>query len=232
MCIRDSSTSLYQKQSQSVNTGVLTIALDQLASTNQDNTSTLSDRNFIIGWDNNWTLNLSESFNGNINSRLWRVWKFEKTWTDTPLIEMIFTWITTSWLSLIVSTDEVFDMWDTIIPLSGDRVSYTPTSSILYVSLVSTPPTGYYPWPINYPIPWLKDHSLAISNLSWTTYTSTPILSGTTAANAFVTVTLSWTQYTWYADGSGNWSIVPATLSTVVLILLLFQYYIHQENLM
>ena len=213
---RDDSTSLYQKQSQSVNTGVLTIALDQLASTNQDNTSTLSDRNFIIGWDNNWTLNLSESFNGNINSRLWRVWKFEKTWTDTPLIEMIFTWITTSWLSLIVSTDEVFDMWDTIIPLSGDRVSYTPTSSILYVSLVSTPPTGYYPWPINYPIPWLKDHSLAISNLSWTTYTSTPILSGTTAANAFVTVTLSWTQYTWYADGSGNWSIVPATLSTGV----------------
>ncbi len=74
---------------------------------------------------------------------------------------------------------------------------------------------AYYPWPINYPTPWLKNHSLAISNVSWSTYSSTPILTGTTAPNAFVTVTLSWVQYTWYADGSGYWSINPSIVLPV-----------------
>jgi len=68
---RDDSTSLYQKQSQSVNTWVLTIALNQLSATNQTNTWILSDRNFVVGWDNNWLLNLSETFSGSANSRLW-----------------------------------------------------------------------------------------------------------------------------------------------------------------
>lgn len=138
---RDDSTSLYQKQSQSVNTWVLTIALNQLSATNQTNTWILSDRNFVVWWDNNWLLNLSETFNWNANSRLWRVWKFEKTGIDTPLIEMIFTWITTSWLSMIISPDEVFDVADSFIPLADWKWLYkTKSNQVFYVTL----------WLVNY----------------------------------------------------------------------------------
>lgn len=184
---RDDSTSLYQKQSQSVNTWVLTIALNQLSATNQTNTWILSDRNFVVGWDNNWLLNLSETFSGSANSRLWRVWKFEKTGIDTPLIEMIFTWITASWLSMLISTDEVFDVGDSFVPLSDWKWLYkTKSNQVFYVTL------------------WLvKNYTLSFKeNGGSNVLDQTGIIYNTTGTNPWIPSQTVYVFSGWYMSGA------------------------------
>ncbi|MDX1943590.1 MAG: LamG-like jellyroll fold domain-containing protein [Saprospiraceae bacterium] len=80
---RDSCTELYQKQSRSTNSGsIVTMALGAAVETTNDaNTSTLTDLSFLVWGHNNGSLDYNETVSGGtyVTSRLGRVWRLDKT---------------------------------------------------------------------------------------------------------------------------------------------------------
>lgn len=78
---RDEASALYQKQSQSVNTGSqVVMALGTVAATNQANANTLTDKQFFIWGDDNGSLSAFVA-TGNISypRRFTRIWKTQNT---------------------------------------------------------------------------------------------------------------------------------------------------------
>lgn len=130
---RDDATSLNTKQSLSVDTGFVTLALgSSIAITNEQNTNTITnDRSFFVFADNGLSSTAySAVVSGtNVTRRLTRIWKVDKTnWAD-QLITLKANAVGTS-VSLLISTDPTFATIDQELPLSTDK-SVTLNSSLM-----------------------------------------------------------------------------------------------------
>ncbi len=92
---RDDLTALYQKQSQSINTGTsqVVMALGTVATTNQANSNTItSDKQFLIWGDDNGSLTTTASISGfgNAQLRLTRVWALQNTGSFNQSVTVYF----------------------------------------------------------------------------------------------------------------------------------------------
>jgi gliding motility-associated-like protein len=130
---RDDATSLNTKQSLSVDTGFVTLALgSSIALTNEQNTNTITnDRSFFVFADNGLSAtSYSAAVSGtNVTRRLARIWKVDKTnWADQPVT--LKTNATGTSVSLLISTDPTFATIDQELPLNADK-SVTLSSSLL-----------------------------------------------------------------------------------------------------
>lgn len=121
---RDDSTALNTKQSLSVDTGFVTLALgSSIALTNEGNTGTITnDRSFFVFGDNgqsaaNFTVTVSGS--SNVTRRLQRVWKVQKTnWVDQSITLKVKPLGVDNYL--LISTDENFATIDQELPVGAD----------------------------------------------------------------------------------------------------------------
>ncbi|WP_164735203.1 right-handed parallel beta-helix repeat-containing protein [Pseudoflavitalea rhizosphaerae] len=121
---RDDSTALNTKQSLSVDTGFVTLALgSSIAVTNESNTNTITnDRSFFVFGDNglsaaNFTVTISGS--ANVTRRMARVWKVQKTnWTDQDITLKVKPLGVDNYL--LISTDENFATIDQEVPVAAD----------------------------------------------------------------------------------------------------------------
>lgn len=132
---RDDSTALNTKQSLSVDTGFVTLALGTgVALTNEANANTISnDRSFFVFADNglaanNFTVALSGSTH-NVTRRMSRVWKVQKTnWTDQNITLKVKPLGVDNYL--LISTDPNFATLSQEIPVNADG-TVTLNSSLL-----------------------------------------------------------------------------------------------------
>jgi hypothetical protein len=107
---RDDSTFLYQKQSLSADTGIVTLALGgTIATDNASNTSTIgADKSFYLYGDNGAAVTYTTAITGaNVNQRMARVWKTQKTsWTDQNITLKVKSGGVNNYL--LISTDPTF----------------------------------------------------------------------------------------------------------------------------
>jgi len=120
---RDDVSSMYQKQSQSVNANQKLIigAGNSLANTNVANTNTLTEGQFLLTGDNglkqslNTPLSYTAGSNGITNYRFESIWKVQNTNSVST--------VTVAWpkgvknLYLVQSSDAIFDATDTFTPM-------------------------------------------------------------------------------------------------------------------
>ncbi|WP_422083634.1 gliding motility-associated C-terminal domain-containing protein [Ulvibacterium sp.] len=127
--VRDDGSGLDQKVSQSVNstTGPILATNQDFLTSNQDSGRTsLDDRSSLILAHNNGTDNsFTSSFDGGTNNRLDRVWKVEETGTVGDIYfaipeAAVSNRPTNGYLSLTLSSDEVFDGTDNMIRMNFD----------------------------------------------------------------------------------------------------------------
>lgn len=131
---RDDSTSLNTKQSLSVDTGFVTLALgSSVAVTNESNTNTITNnRSFFVFGDNglsasNFTVTVSGS--ANVTRRMARVWKVQKTnWNDQNITLKVKPLGVDNYL--LISTDPTFATIDQELPVAADG-TVTLSSSLL-----------------------------------------------------------------------------------------------------
>lgn len=134
---RDDSTFLYQKQSLSADTGIVTLALgDTIATDNASNTSTIgADKSFYLYGDNGAAVTYTTAITGtNVNQRMARVWKTQKTgWTDQDITLKVKGAGLNNYL--LISTDPTF-------ATIGQELQLDATGSITLNS--SQLPSGTY----------------------------------------------------------------------------------------
>jgi hypothetical protein len=123
----DTITALYQKQSRSVDTGFVTIALgDSVAATNAANAGTIAnDKSFFVFGDNGAPIAYSNAVTGlpAINVTLGRVWKVQKTnWADQDITLRTDTAYDAPQY-LVISTDASFGAGDLVLPLTNGQVT-------------------------------------------------------------------------------------------------------------
>jgi len=124
---RDTITALNQKQSRSVDTGFVTIALgDTVVASNADNSGTITnDKSFFVIGDNGAPLAYSTAVTGlpAINVVLGRVWKIQKTnWADQDITLRTDTSLDAPQY-LVISDDASFGTGDLVLPLTGGQVT-------------------------------------------------------------------------------------------------------------
>ncbi len=124
---RDSITALYQKQSRSVDTGYVTIALgNALAASNAVNTAAITtDKSFFVFGDNGGATAFSTKVTGitGVNVMLARTWKVQKTnWTDQNI-----TFVTDSTQPaaqfLVISNSPTFGAGAVVLPLANGKIT-------------------------------------------------------------------------------------------------------------
>lgn len=124
---RDTNSALLQKQSLSVDTGYLTMALGSaIAVSNAANAGTIStDKSFFVTGDNGAAKSYAVTVAGltGVNVALARTWKVQKTnWTD-----QVITFGTDTTLPapqfIIISTDASFGAGDLVLPLTNRTVT-------------------------------------------------------------------------------------------------------------
>lgn len=131
---RDDSSALYQKQSLSVDTGVVTIALgNTVAASNALNTSAITnDKSFFVFGDNGAPAAFATPVTGfsGITNRMTRIFKVDKTvnWADQDITLKLKGGNAQTWL--LVSTDAVFDGSDTRYALNADSTVTLNTSNL------------------------------------------------------------------------------------------------------
>lgn len=131
---RDSITALNQKQSLSLDTGVVTIALgNAVATSNALNISTITnDKSFFVIGDNGAAAAFVTPVSGfsGITNRMARIFKVDKTanWTDQNITLKLKGGNAQTWL--LVSTDAVFDGSDTRYALNADSTITLNTSNL------------------------------------------------------------------------------------------------------
>ncbi|WP_449386895.1 hypothetical protein [Chryseobacterium lineare] len=122
---RDDASALFQKQSQSVNTGdQLIVGLSSVAATNAANTGTLNNLQFLMWGDNNLANTMPFSGIAGYNIRLSRVWKVQNTNNVNQDVQILVP-VTTSTVpglvpansSLLYSTDENFGSYQKRNPI-------------------------------------------------------------------------------------------------------------------
>ncbi|WEK36011.1 MAG: T9SS type A sorting domain-containing protein [Candidatus Pseudobacter hemicellulosilyticus] len=119
---RDDCTQLYQKQSISVDTGLVALAIgDSLQVSNTENIYTIDNDNayFFIA-DNGAATTYTTTLNGldPLTTRMDRIWKVQKTnWTEAD-VNLKLTGGNQQ-VYLVVSDDETFDGADAMYPLNG-----------------------------------------------------------------------------------------------------------------
>lgn len=179
---RDDSTALDTKQSLSVDTGFVTMALgNSIALTNEENTASITnDKSFLVFADNGLSVTDYNNPVAGVNAtqRISRVWKVDKTsWTDQNIT--LSASVTGSDNYLLVSTDPTFATLNQELPLSATGL-ITLNSSLLTDGVYFTfgrPVVA--PGCVATPVLWLKANE------------------GVTAGGGQVS---SWTD----ASGSGN----------------------------
>jgi hypothetical protein len=121
---RDSISALYQKQSISADTSLITLALgDSVATSNTANVGTLTDRSFFVFGDNNASAVFLTPFagSGGINMRMARVFKVQKTnWMDQDITLKVSGVTAKTWL--LVSTDPNFATGATAYPFADSTI--------------------------------------------------------------------------------------------------------------
>ena len=129
---RDSATFLYQKQSLSADTGIVTLALgDSVRADNASNTGVITpDRSFLIFGDNGAAATYATAATGSfVNIRMARVFKVQKTnWTDQNITLKVKGAGASNYL--LISTDPTFASIAQELPLNGTG-SITINSSML-----------------------------------------------------------------------------------------------------
>ncbi len=131
---RDSVTDLNQKQSLSVDTGVVTIALgNTVAASNAANTNIITnDRSFFVFGDDGASAGFLTPVNGQpgITNRMTRIFKVGKTanWADQNITFKVNGGNAQTYL--LVSTDAVFDGADTKYVLNADSTVTLNTSNL------------------------------------------------------------------------------------------------------
>ncbi len=131
---RDSVTALNQKQSLSIDTGVVTIALGNTVATgNALNTSTITNnRSFFVFGDNGASTAFVTPVTGfsGITNRMTRIFKVDKTanWADQNITFKLKGGNAQTWL--LVSTDAVFNGSDTRYVLNADSTVTLNTSNL------------------------------------------------------------------------------------------------------
>ncbi|QNM84559.1 right-handed parallel beta-helix repeat-containing protein [Polaribacter pectinis] len=145
---KDNGWNFFQKQSKSVNTNTLvTIGLTDIASENTTNSSTLTDKSYLVWGHNNGALTTTASAIPNVptqaqcvtNERLNRTWKIVETGTITTteiaftksLIDNYFT-TTNSQKVLVVADDTSFTTNVVEVELDVETINSTPNYSAKY----------------------------------------------------------------------------------------------------
>ncbi|GAA0540526.1 hypothetical protein GCM10009415_22980 [Chitinophaga japonensis] len=128
---RDDATSLNTRQSLSVDTGFVTIALgSSIAITNEQNTNTITnDKSFFVFADNGLSAtSYAEVVSGtNVTRRLPRVWKVDKTnWADQNIT--LKANATGTNVYLLISTDPTFATINQELPVNTDKTVVLNTS--------------------------------------------------------------------------------------------------------
>lgn len=171
---RDDSSALYQKQSVSIDTGIVTIAVgNAVAASNLGNTSTITnDKSFIVFSDDGTTASYATPVTGvtGVNTRMTRIFKVDKTnWADQNITLKLNGG--NAQTSLLVSTDAVFDGSDTKYVLNADS-TITLNSSILADGVYFTFATNIKgPNGVNKGINfWLRADDGNTSGASWKDY--------------------------------------------------------------
>lgn len=153
---RDDNSSLYQKQSISINGGNQVImSLGNIAATNATNAGTIAaDKQFLVWGDNNGALNATTALTGwtNTTTRLNRIWKLQNTGSFGQPVTVYFPVAALTSLPgnnpyLIFNTSNTLAGGGTEVASSGtttiDGVAYNtyqvsfPTTGILYFSFAS-----------------------------------------------------------------------------------------------
>ncbi|WP_415326897.1 beta strand repeat-containing protein [Chryseobacterium sp. MMS23-Vi53] len=115
-------SSLYQKQSKSINDGQKLIigAGGALANTNASNTNSLTDGQFLIVGDNGLKQNLAVPINGitGVNYRFESIWKAQNT-GSVGTVRVAWPVGLTA-LTLIQSSDSIFDGTDTVTDMTAN----------------------------------------------------------------------------------------------------------------
>ncbi|HEY1167145.1 MAG TPA: right-handed parallel beta-helix repeat-containing protein, partial [Chitinophaga sp.] len=124
---RDDNGLLYQKQSISADTGLVTIALgNAVAATNAVNVNTIAaDKSFLVFGDDGGATTFTTPISGisGLNFRVGRIWKVDKTnWTNQFTLKYNNADASTR---LIVSTDATFGTGDASYPLTDSLVTLT-----------------------------------------------------------------------------------------------------------
>jgi F5/8 type C domain len=127
---KDNASALFQKQSQSVNTGnQLIVGLGEVKDTNAANTGTLNNLQFLVWGDNNE--GNTTDFTGIVgyNSRLKRVWKVQNTNNVNQSVQVLVpSALVPATSSLLCGTDPTF---------GGNYFQYNPAPSPVIINSVS-----------------------------------------------------------------------------------------------
>lgn len=131
---RDDCTELYQKQSLSVDTGIVAMAIgDAIQASNTDNANTIDNNNsyFVFADDDGSTqYNTNVTGLGTLTTRMARIWKVDKTnWADAG-VTFKLTGGNDKIYMVVSSTDAVFDGSDVSYKLDIDGNVTIPTDQI------------------------------------------------------------------------------------------------------
>lgn len=130
---RDDTDSLYQKQSLSIDTGIVTIAVGTLAASNVANTGTINnDKSFFVFADDGGSANFATPVSGmpGITNRMTRIFKVDKTanWADQNITLKLNGGNAQTYL--LVSTDAVFDGSDAKYAMNADSTITLNSSNL------------------------------------------------------------------------------------------------------
>ncbi|MEM7029529.1 MAG: AbfB domain-containing protein, partial [Chloroflexota bacterium] len=120
---RDDTSDLNQKQAMSVNSDALVAigASDQIAATNDANTATLTDRNFLVWGNNDASTSFATAVSNTSLEHMGRIWFIQETGdVGSVKVRIAQSAFNGSTPTLIVSTDATFDNSDTQVALSDD----------------------------------------------------------------------------------------------------------------
>nr|WP_295865448.1 Calx-beta domain-containing protein [uncultured Chitinophaga sp.] len=152
---RDDASALEQKQSVSVDAGIITLALGtQVAATNAANSNSIpNDLSFLVIADNGLTaasydVNVSTALNPTVTRRMARVWKVQKpNWADRDITLQANVNGSSKFL-LISNTDQTFGTITKIIPFSGNAVTLNssdlPNGAYFTFGVSLTAPGGVF----------------------------------------------------------------------------------------
>lgn len=130
---RDDCDELYQKQSRSSDTGLVTMAVgNSITATNTDNASEiLSNNSYLVFADNNAPALYTTAVAGtDVNYRMARTWKTDKTnWTDSTITLKLHG--KSDGMYLLISTDPAFGTVSQELPLNSSDSTVNFNTSLL-----------------------------------------------------------------------------------------------------
>lgn len=207
---RDDSDSLNQKQSLSVDTGIVAIALgDSVATENAENAATVTNNlSFLVFGDNGQAANYLTSLTGltGVNARMNRIFKVDKTnWADQNITFKLNGG--NDQTQLLVSADPVFGTGDALYPMNADSTVTINSSNLADGSYFTFARTVKGPNCVdNGIVSWLRADDGLSSGIKWNDFSGfgTNAIQNTVAAQAATNAAGMNFNYALQFDGSND----------------------------